>query len=152
MRTITVGLGDRSYPIHIDRGLLARPELLLPSLEQRKVAIVTNATIAPLYLEPLASALGAAAVEVVPMVIADGEDHKNWQTLNSIFDLLLAHRCERKTTIIALGGGVVGDLAGFAAATYQRGVPFIQMPTTLLAQVDSSVGARPRSTIPAART
>jgi len=142
MRTITVGLGDRSYPIHIDRGLLARPELLLPVLEQRKVAIVTNSTIAPLYLEPLASALRAAAVEVVPMVIADGEDHKNWQTLNSIFDLLLAHRCERKTTIIALGGGVVGDLAGFAAATYQRGVPFIQMPTTLLAQVDSSVGGK----------
>jgi 3-dehydroquinate synthase len=142
MRTITVGLGDRSYPIHIDRGLLARPELLLPSLEQRKVAIVTNSTIAPLYLEPLTSALRAAAVEVVPMVIADGEDHKNWRTLNSIFDLLLAHRCERKTTIIALGGGVVGDLAGFAAATYQRGVPFIQMPTTLLAQVDSSVGGK----------
>jgi 3-dehydroquinate synthase len=142
MRTITVGLGERSYPIHIDRGLLARTELLLPHLGQRKVAIVTNSTIAPLYLEPLTSALGNAAVEVVPIVVADGEDHKNWQTLNTIFDLLLAHRCERRTTIIALGGGVVGDLAGFAAATYQRGVPFIQMPTTLLAQVDSSVGGK----------
>ncbi len=142
MRTITVGLGERSYPIHIDRGLLARTELLLPHLEQRKVAIVTNSTIAPLYLEALASALRAAAVEVVPIVTADGEDHKNWQTLNSIFDVLLTHRCERRTAIIALGGGVVGDLAGLAAATYRRGVPFIQMPTTLLAQVDSSVGGK----------
>jgi len=142
MRTITVGLGERSYPIHIDRELLTRAELLLPCLEQRKAAIVTNSTIAPLYLEPLAAALRDAAVEVVPIVVDDGEDHKNWQTLNSIFDLLLTHRCERKTTIIALGGGVVGDLAGFAAATYQRGVPFIQMPTTLLAQVDSSVGGK----------
>jgi 3-dehydroquinate synthase len=142
MRTITVGLGKRSYPIHVDSGLLARTDLLLPRLEQRKVAIVTNATVATLYLEVLTSALRSAAVEAVPIVIEDGEDHKNWQTLNSIFDLLLAHRCERKTTIIALGGGVVGDLAGFAAATYQRGVPFIQMPTTLLAQVDSSVGGK----------
>ena len=142
MRTITVGLGERSYPIHIDRGLLARTELLLPRLEQRKVAIVTNSTVAPLHLEPFASALRAAAVEVVPIVVADGEVHKTWQTLNSIFDLLLTQRCERKTTIIALGGGVIGDLAGFAAATYQRGVPFIQMPTTLLAQVDSSVGGK----------
>ncbi|HZF23227.1 MAG TPA: 3-dehydroquinate synthase [Burkholderiales bacterium] len=142
MRTITVGLGERSYPIYIDRGLLARTELLLPHLGQRKVVIVTNSTIAPLYVEPLTSALGNAAVEVVPIVVPDGEDHKNWQTLNTIFDLLLTHRCERRTTIIALGGGVVGDLAGFAAATYQRGLPFIQMPTTLLAQVDSSVGGK----------
>jgi 3-dehydroquinate synthase len=142
MRTVPVGLAERSYAIHIDRGLLARTELLLPRLEQRKVAIVTNLTIAPLYLEPLASALRDAAVEVVPIVVDDGEDHKNWQTLNSIFDHLLTHRCERKTTIIALGGGVVGDLAGFAAATYQRGVPLIQIPTTLLAQVDSSVGGK----------
>jgi 3-dehydroquinate synthase len=142
MRTVPVGLAERSYAIHIDRGLLARTELLLPCLEQRKVAIVTNSTIAPLYLEPLASALRDAAVEVVPIVVDDGEDHKNWQTLNSVFDHLLTHRCERKTTIIALGGGVVGDLAGFAAATYQRGVPLIQIPTTLLAQVDSSVGGK----------
>ena len=129
MRTVPVGLAERSYAIHIDSGLLARTELLLPHLEQRKVAIVTNSTIAPLYLEPLASALRDVAVEVVPIVVDDGEDHKNWQTLNSIFDHLLTHRCERKTTIIALGGGVVGDLAGFAAATYQRGVPLIQIPT-----------------------
>ena len=142
MRTIPVGLGERSYAIHIDRGLLARADLLLPRLEQRKVAIVTNSTIASLYLEPLSSALRDAAVDVVPIVVDEGEDHKNWQTLNAIFDLLLTHRCERKTTIVALGGGVVGDLAGFAAATYQRGVPFIQVPTTLLAQVDSSVGGK----------
>ncbi len=142
MRTISVGLGARSYSICIDRGLLTRSELLLPRLEQRKVAIVTNSTIAPLYLESLAGALRGAGIEVVTIVIADGENHKNWQTLDSIFDLLLEYRCERKTTIIALGGGVVGDLAGFAAATYQRGVPFIQIPTTLLAQVDSSVGGK----------
>jgi len=142
MRNITVGLGKRSYPVYIDRGLLARPDLLLPALELRKVAIVTNTTVAPLYLGALTAALRDAAVEAVPIIIDDGEDHKNWQTLNSIFDFLLAHRCERKTTIIALGGGVIGDLAGFAAATYQRGVPLIQMPTTLLAQVDSSVGGK----------
>jgi 3-dehydroquinate synthase len=142
MRTATVGLGVRSYPIHIGRGLLARVELFLPRLVQRKVAIVTNTTVAPLYLEPVASALGDAGVEVVPVVIADGEDHKDWRTLNVIFDALLTRRCERRTTVMALGGGVVGDLAGFAAATYQRGVPFIQVPTTLLAQVDSAVGGK----------
>src|SRR6185295_9660937 len=84
----------------------------------------------------------AADVEVVPVVVPDGEQHKTWETLNIIFDALLSNRCERKSTIIALGGGVIGDLAGFAAATYQRGVPLIQVPTTLLAQVDSSVGGK----------
>ncbi len=142
MRTVTVGLGDRSYPIHVGRGLLTRAELLLPHLAQPRVAIVSNSTVAPLYLAPLARALEKAGVESVLAIVPDGEAHKNWQTLNAIFDVLLSHRAERRTTVLALGGGVVGDLAGFAAASYQRGVPFIQLPTTLLAQVDSSVGGK----------
>ena len=142
MRTVTVGLGDRAYPIHIGEGLLARADLFRDHLPQRKVSVVTNTTVAVLYLERFAAALREAGVEVMPIVLPDGEEHKNWRTLNSIFDALLSNRCERKSTIIALGGGVVGDLAGFAAASYQRGVPFIQVPTTLLAQVDSSVGGK----------
>jgi 3-dehydroquinate synthase len=142
MRTVIVGLGERAYPIHIGESLLARADLFLPHLPQRKVSVVTNITVASLYLERFSAMLGSAGVEVVPIVLPDGEEHKNWQTLNSIFDALLSNRCERKSTIIALGGGVVGDLAGFAAASYQRGAPFIQVPTTLLAQVDSSVGGK----------
>ena len=142
MRTVTVGLGDRAYPIHIGEGLLARAELFLPHLPQRRISVVTNTTVASLYLEKFSAMLRGAGVEIVPVVLPDGEEHKNWQTLNSIFDALLSNRCERKSTIIALGGGVVGDLAGFAAASYQRGVPLIQVPTTLLAQVDSSVGGK----------
>jgi 3-dehydroquinate synthase len=142
VRTVTVGLGERAYPIHIGEGLLARADLFLPHLPQRKISVVTNTTVAPLYLEKFSATLRSAGVEIVSVVLPDGEEHKNWQTLNSIFDALLSNRCERKCTIIALGGGVVGDLAGFAAASYQRGVPFIQVPTTLLAQVDSSVGGK----------
>jgi 3-dehydroquinate synthase len=134
MRTVTVGLGARAYPIHIGEGLLARPDLILPHLPQR--------TVAALYLDRFGAALRGAGVEIVPVILPDGEEHKNWQTLNAIFDALLSNRCERKSAIIALGGGVVGDLAGFAAASYQRGVPFVQVPTTLLAQVDSSVGGK----------
>jgi 3-dehydroquinate synthase len=106
------------------------------------VAVVTNTTVAPLYLETLAGALARAGVEVVRIVVPDGEDHKDWNTLNSVFDTLLEKRCGRDTTIVALGGGVIGDLAGFAAATYQRGVQYVQVPTTLLSQVDSSVGGK----------
>ncbi|MDN5836046.1 MAG: 3-dehydroquinate synthase [Nitrosospira sp.] len=146
MQTITVGLtsasGERSYPIHIGSGILSQPELILNHLPRKRVAIVTNTTVAPLYMERLRSALEGHDVVAVPIVLPDGEEHKNWQTLNLIFDALLTHRCERSTPIIALGGGVIGDLAGFAAATYLRGVPFIQFPTTLLAQVDSSIGGK----------
>ena len=142
MRTLTVQLGDRSYPIHIGPGLLRQTELVTGKLAQKRVALVTNSTIAPLYMRPLQSALEASGVGVVPVTVPDGEVHKNWETLNWIFDRLLAGRCERKTTILALGGGVIGDLAGFAAAIYQRGVPVIQLPTTLLAHVDSSVGGK----------
>jgi 3-dehydroquinate synthase len=142
MRTLNVELGERSYPIHIGPGLLDRAELLVPRLRQKRVAVVTNETIAPIYLERLSGTLERAGVSIVPIVLPDGEAHKNWETLNTVFDTLLGHRCERRTTVIALGGGVVGDIAGFAAAVYQRGVPFVQIPTTLLAQVDSAVGGK----------
>lgn len=142
MHTLTVSLAERSYPIHIGEGLLQRADLLAGHLPQNKVAIVSNNTVASLYLTGLQSALAQGGVDSIRVILPDGEEHKNWQTLNSIFDALLASRCERSTAIIALGGGVIGDLAGFAAATYQRGVPFIQVPTTLLAQVDSSIGGK----------
>ena len=142
MRTLNVALGERAYPIHIAAGLLGRADLVLPHLRAPRVAIVTNETVAPLYLEALGGPLRARGVGVTEIVLPDGERYKNWQTLNRIFDALLENRCERSTTVVALGGGVIGDLAGFAAATYQRGVPFIQVPTTLLSQVDSSVGGK----------
>ena len=142
MQTVRVALGERSYPIHIGAGLLGRVDLLVPLLPQRRVAVVTNETVAPLYLDQVARAFDAAGVTSVRIVVPDGEAHKDWPTLNAVFDALLANRCDRKAAIVALGGGVIGDLAGFAAATYQRGVPFVQVPTTLLAQVDSSVGGK----------
>lgn len=142
MHTLTVALGDRSYPIHVGPGLLAKPELITERLPQDKVAIVTNATLAPLYLASLSRTLEARGVGVVSVVLPDGESYKTWETLNRILDALIDNRCERKTTLLALGGGVIGDLAGFAAAVYQRGVPYIQIPTTLLAQVDSAVGGK----------
>ena len=142
MRTLNVPLGDRAYPIHIGRGLLDDAALVLPHLKRPRVAIVSNDVVAPLYLERFEAVLRSAGVAVESVVLPDGEAHKDWQTLNLIFDALLGHRCERTTTVIALGGGVVGDMAGFAASAYQRGVPFIQIPTTLLAQVDSSVGGK----------
>lgn len=142
MQTLNVALGQRSYPIHIGSGLLTQVDLLLPHLAQPRVAVVTNSTIAPLYLSNLVNALHDAGVAVQEIILPDGEVYKNWETLNLIFDALLTAHCERKTTLIALGGGVIGDLTGFAAACYLRGVPFIQIPTTLLAQVDSSVGGK----------
>ncbi len=140
MQTLKVDLGERSYPIYIGEGLLDQPELLAPHIAGRQVAIVSNETVAPLYLERLSQTLGAYAV--LPVVLPDGEAHKNWETLQLIFDGLLAARHDRRTTVVALGGGVIGDMAGFAAACYQRGVDFIQVPTTLLSQVDSSVGGK----------
>ncbi|MBI4756907.1 MAG: 3-dehydroquinate synthase [Betaproteobacteria bacterium] len=142
MRSLSVDLGDRSYPIHIGPGLLGRPELITARLPAPRVAVVSNEVVAPLYLERLRRGLAAAGVAVTEIVLPNGEATKSWETLNHIYDTLLAARCERSTTLVALGGGVVGDLTGFAAATYQRGVPFIQVPTTLLAQVDSSVGGK----------
>ncbi|SDD88485.1 3-dehydroquinate synthase [Massilia sp. PDC64] len=141
--SLNVELGDRSYPIAIGRGLLDDASLLNRHIGgSGKVAIVTNTTIAPLYLDKVAAPLRAAGREVVPIILRDGEEFKNWESLNEVFDALLANKCDRKTTLVALGGGVIGDMTGFAAATYMRGVPFVQIPTTLLAQVDSSVGGK----------
>ncbi|AYC34604.1 3-dehydroquinate synthase [Pseudomonas cavernae] len=140
MHTLQVELGERSYPIYIGAGVLARAELLGRHIAGRQVAIVTNETVAPLYLAKLTAAL--QGFELATVILPDGEAFKNWETLQLIFDGLLRARHERGTTVIALGGGVVGDMAGFAAACYQRGVDFIQVPTTLLSQVDSSVGGK----------
>jgi 3-dehydroquinate synthase len=142
MPTLNVALGERQYPIHIGSGLLGRADLVAAELPTPRVAIVSNEVVAPLYLARWTGALQAAGIRITEVVLPDGESSKNWETLNRIFDALLADRCDRATTLMALGGGVVGDLAGFAAATYQRGIPFIQVPTTLLAQVDSSVGGK----------
>ncbi len=142
MQTLKVELANKSYPIHIGRNLIADASLILPHLKRKHVAIVTNTTVAPLYLAKLMQTLEAAGVKVIPIILPDGEAYKNTETLNTIYDVLLQNRCERSTTLIALGGGVIGDLTGYAAATYLRGVPFIQIPTTLLSQVDSSVGGK----------
>jgi 3-dehydroquinate synthase len=142
MRSLTVNLADRGYLIHIAPGVLGKAALLAPHLRDKSVAVVTNTTVAPLYLPPLRDTLDALGVRPLEIVLPDGERFKDWQTLNRIFDALLAARCERHTPLIALGGGVIGDTGGFAAACYQRGMPFIQIPTTLLAQVDSSVGGK----------
>lgn len=142
IETLNVALGERSYPIHIGTGVLACPELILPHIKQDKVVVVTNTTVAPLYLDLLRSTLEKGGISILPVVLPDGEQFKTWETLNLIFDALLGARCERGTTLIALGGGVIGDMGGFAAACYQRGMPFIQVPTTLLSQVDSSVGGK----------
>jgi 3-dehydroquinate synthase len=142
MQTLNVALAKRSYPIQIGRGLLTDASLILPHLKRKHVAIVTNTTVAPLYLAQLSDTLQASGVQVIPIILPDGEAYKNSDTLNSIYDALLQNRCERSTTLIALDGGVIGDLTGYAAATFLRGVPFIQIPTTLLSQVDSSVGGK----------
>ncbi|QID16792.1 3-dehydroquinate synthase [Nitrogeniibacter mangrovi] len=142
MRKLTVSLGERSYAILIGRGLLDQGALIAEVVRAPRVAIVTNETVAPLYLSRLEGALSAQGIESRAIVLPDGEAFKNLDTLNTIFDGLLRGLCDRSTTVIALGGGVIGDMAGFAAATYQRGVDFVQIPTTLLAQVDSSVGGK----------
>lgn len=142
METLNVALAERAYPIYVGRGLLARVDLLLPLLRQPRVTVVSNTTVAPHYLPQFSAVLRTAGIDVAEIILPDGESYKNWETLNTIFDVLLEKHCERSTTLIALGGGVIGDMTGFAAACYQRGMPFIQVPTTLLAQVDSSVGGK----------
>ena len=142
MQTLNVGLAERSYPIHVGSGLLDRPELLLPHLPRKRTVIVSNTTVAPIYLDRLSSGLIQHGIQVESIILPDGEQYKNSDSLNTIYDALLKSRCERTTPLIALGGGVIGDITGYAAATYLRGVPFIQIPTTLLAQVDSSVGGK----------
>jgi len=141
-RTLEVGLGARSYPIHIGAGTLARAGATVAGAGARRAVVVTNEIVASHWLAPLRASLDASGVASDVVTIADGEAHKNFATLESVVTRLLELRAERKTMIVALGGGIVGDIAGFAAAVYQRGMPFIQVPTTLLAQVDSSVGGK----------
>lgn len=142
MKTVPVALGERAYPIHIGSGLLAQLATDFIDFPNRHAVIVTNPTVAQYYLAPVQNALQKNNITTQTIIVADGEQYKNWQSLYSIHSQLLKMRAERASTLIALGGGVIGDLAGFAAATYQRGMPLVQIPTTLLAQVDSSVGGK----------
>ena len=142
LHQVPIELGDRSYPISIGTGLLADPATWAAVPPASRALIVTNTTVAPLYAARLQKALEGRHRAIDVVALPDGEEHKNWQTLNLIFDALLQNESDRKTVIYALGGGVVGDMAGFAASSYMRGVPFVQVPTTLLAQVDSSVGGK----------
>ena len=139
---LQVELGDRSYPIEIGQSLLGHPELIAQHVAGKRAVIITNTVVAPLYLDAVTRALEVAGKQVIPIILPDGEQEKNWASLMKVFDVLLEQKCDRQTTLIALGGGVIGDLTGYAAASYMRGVPFIQVPTTLLAQVDSSVGGK----------
>jgi 3-dehydroquinate synthase len=141
MDTLTVDLGDRSYPIYIASGLLSQLSSLMPVLSGRQLMVVTNTTVSPLYLDNVVKLLSVHC-DVDTVILPDGEKFKNLDTLNRIFTALLEKTHSRKTTLVALGGGVIGDMTGFAAASYQRGVDFIQIPTTLLSQVDSSVGGK----------
>jgi 3-dehydroquinate synthase len=142
VQTLRVALGERSYPIQIGADLLGEALLYAPYVKGRRVAVVTNRVVAAHYLGRVERALEQAGAQPVAVFIEDGEQAKSWATLDQVIDALLAARLGRDALIVALGGGVVGDLAGFAAAVYQRGIPFIQAPTTLLAQVDSSVGGK----------
>lgn len=142
MEKVHIDLGERSYPIVISEGLLEQADAWSTLPKAATALIVTNDVVAPLYLNALKHALSGQYSQVHEVVLPDGEAHKDWQTLNLIFDTLLQRSCDRKTVLFALGGGVVGDMTGFAAASYMRGVPFVQVPTTLLSQVDSSVGGK----------
>jgi 3-dehydroquinate synthase len=140
--SLSIALGERSYPIVIGTGLFDQAATYAALPPAQSAVIVTNTVVAPLYAQRLAQALAGRYQAVHTVVLPDGEAHKTWETLNLIFDALLTHGCDRKTVLFALGGGVVCDMTGFAAASYMRGVPFVQVPTTLLAQVDSSVGGK----------
>jgi 3-dehydroquinate synthase len=140
--TVSIDLAERSYDIHIGAGLLSQQGLLDGLPKASSVLIVSNETVAPIYAARLEMALRQRYTKVITLALPDGEEHKHWQTLNLIFDALLQNGCDRKTLLVALGGGVVGDMTGFAAASFMRGVPFVQIPTTLLSQVDSSVGGK----------
>src|SRR5882762_6374186 len=140
VNTLRVELGERSYPILIGEGLLRQPDLVRQHVPARDILIVSNTTVAPLYMESVVGALSGS--RVVEAILPDGESHKTLATVARVLDVLVANRFGRDCTVVALGGGVVGDMAGFAAACYQRGVAYIQVPTTLLAQVDSSVGGK----------
>ena len=142
MYTLSVATASHQYPIFIGSDLLKSAQNILAPYLNHKIAIVTNVTVAELYLPQWQQIMNQAGHEYFSIILPDGERYKNWETLNLIYDGLMQNRAERQTTLLALGGGVIGDMVGFAAATYQRGAPFIQIPTTLLSQVDSSVGGK----------
>lgn len=142
VQEVSINLGERSYSIVIGGGLLADAASYDGLPRATAAVIVSNTTVAPLYIALLRKALAVHYAKIYEVQLPDGEEHKNWQTLQRIFDVLLEQGCDRKTLLFALGGGVVGDMTGFAAASYMRGVPFVQVPTTLLSQVDSSVGGK----------
>ena len=141
MKTINIDLGDRSYPIYVGDQLIDNPTSLLNHIHTHTVVVVTNTTVAPLYLDTVTQSLGNNT-HIIPIILPDGEQYKNTETLNTIYEVLLKNKCDREVMLIALGGGVIGDITGFAAASFMRGVKFIQIPTTLLSQVDSSVGGK----------
>ena len=141
MKTININLGDRSYPIYVGDQLIDNPTILLNHIHTHTVVVVTNTTVAPLYLDTVTQSLGDN-IHIIPIILPDGEQYKNTETLNTIYEVLLKNKCDREVMLIALGGGVIGDITGFAAASFMRGVKFIQIPTTLLSQVDSSVGGK----------
>ena len=141
MKTINIDLGDRSYPIYVGDQLIDNPTILLNHIHTHTVVVVTNTTVAPLYLDTVTQSLGDNT-HIIPIILPDGEQYKNTETLNAIYEVLLKNKCDREVMLIALGGGVIGDITGFAAASFMRGVKFIQIPTTLLSQVDSSVGGK----------
>jgi len=141
MKTININLKNRGYPIYVGEGLLENYGLLKKHISNKKVVIITNYKVAPLYLQKITNILSNEK-GIIPIIIPDGEPFKNLETLNLIYDSLLTNKANRQVTLIALGGGVIGDITGFAAATFMRGVDFIQIPTTLLSQVDSSVGGK----------
>jgi len=149
MITLDVALGDRSYPIYIGSNLLGQAVLIQQHLAGKEVLVVSNETVAPLYMQQLMASLEGYRAESV--ILPDGEKYKTLEQLNNVFTALLEKRMSRQATIVALGGGVIGDMAGFAAACYQRGIPFVQVPTTLLAQVDSSVGGKTAVNHPAGK-
>jgi len=142
MKTLKVDLGQRSYPIFIGSDLIDRPELFEACSKASSIYIVTNTTVAPLYAERLSKTLASFGKSVRTIALPDGESFKDWKNLQTIFDELLKHGADRQTILVALGGGVIGDMTGFAAASFMRGIRFIQVPTTLLSQVDSSVGGK----------
>ncbi|MBN8486750.1 MAG: 3-dehydroquinate synthase [Burkholderiales bacterium] len=142
LRRVAIDLGERSYHVCIGEGLLDAADSFAGLPTSATAAIVSNDTVAPLYAQRLKAVLQQRHARVLDIVLPDGEGHKDWSTLNRIFDVLLAEGCDRQTVLYALGGGVIGDMTGFAAASYMRGIPFVQVPTTLLAQVDSSVGGK----------
>ena len=140
MKSLKVDLGARSYPIYIGSGLLQQTELLSRHICSKQVVIVTNETIAPLYLESVVANLAGLQVEAV--ILPDGEQYKTLEIMNRIFNVMLENRLNRNATLIALGGGVIGDIAGFVASTFKRGLNLVQVPTSLLAQVDSAIGGK----------